>query len=155
MYFHVGYYPGGQGFSKDGSIAFFLRQVPMMYRADIIFLEGDSKAAPIATPALLPLQHPFTDALRSATRVLLPSGLACLGPLTVRQTLWPRIDSMAGRISEACAASVAKRDTGGVVEANQCLLALLVSNLRFGRRGSWSAWYDRMIAAGRAVYCMQ
>lgn len=55
------------------------------------------------------------------------SGLACLGPLTVEQTLWPRADSLTRRIYESREAAVAKRNVVGVNEANQCILALLVS----------------------------
>ncbi|CAN0231957.1 unnamed protein product, partial [Laminaria digitata] len=53
------------------------------------------------------------------------SGLACLGPLPVEQTLGPRVDSLTSRIAQACAASVARKDAQGVIEADQCRLALL------------------------------
>ena len=46
--------------------------------------------------------------------------------MPVEQTLGPRVDSLAERISQACLAASLKRDTKGVVEANQCRLALLV-----------------------------
>eukprot|EP00903_Cladosiphon_okamuranus_P018099 g16656.t1 len=72
------------------------------------------------------------------------TGIACLGPMPVEQTLGPRVDSLAERISQACLAASLKRDTKGVVEANQCRLALLraiglstmaSANGLFGERG--------------------
>lgn len=46
--------------------------------------------------------------------------------MPVEQTLGPRVDSLAERISQACLEASVKRDTKAIVEANQCRLALLV-----------------------------
>ncbi|CAM9093915.1 unnamed protein product [Pylaiella littoralis] len=53
------------------------------------------------------------------------TGISYLGRMPVEQTLGPRVDSLAERISRSCLASTLKRDAKGVVEANMCRLALL------------------------------
>ncbi|CAM9900457.1 unnamed protein product [Ectocarpus fasciculatus] len=53
------------------------------------------------------------------------TGVACLGSMPVEQTLGPRVDSLADKISQSCMAATLRRDTKGVAEANQCRAALL------------------------------
>ncbi|CAN0132011.1 unnamed protein product [Ectocarpus sp. 12 AP-2014] len=53
------------------------------------------------------------------------TGVACLGRMPVEQTLGPRVDSLADKISQSCLVATLRRDTKGVAEANQCRVALL------------------------------
>ncbi|CBN74035.1 transcription initiation factor TFIID subunit 6 [Ectocarpus siliculosus] len=53
------------------------------------------------------------------------TGVACLGRMPVEQTLGPRVDSLADKISQSCLAATLRRDTKSVTEANQCRIALL------------------------------
>lgn len=70
--------------------------------------------------------------------------------MPVEQTLGPRVDSLAERISQACAAASRKRDTKGVVEASQCRLALLVSG--FHNTAGLREWHRDGVPAEKPFF---
>lgn len=75
---------------------------------------------------LLAAPHSYRNSPKNSSHVCARTGIACLGPKPVEQTLGPRIDGLTERISRACLTASETRDTKGILEANQCRLALLV-----------------------------